>query len=71
MYANRYHANRPAPLTAADRARMAAAIARFDAERAAALRRERLARAAAVALIIAAGVALFYAASEPAALIVA
>lgn len=71
MYANRYHANRPSPLTAADRARMAAAIARFDAERAAALRRERLARAAAVALIIAAGVALFYAASEPAALIVA
>lgn len=71
MYANRYRANRPSALTAADRARMAAAIARFDAERAAALRRKRLARAAFVALIVAAGVALFYAASAPAALIVA
>lgn len=65
MYANRYHANRPSALTAADRARMAAAVARFDAARAAARRRERFARAAAVALIIAAGVTPFYAASEP------
>lgn len=66
MYANRHHAARPSALTAADRARQAAAVARADAARAAARRRERVARFAVVALAVAAGLALFYAASEPA-----
>lgn len=68
MYANRHHAARPSALTAADRARQAAAVARADAARAAARRRELLARFAVVALAVAAGLALFYAASEPDAL---
>lgn len=59
-------AAQPDRITPADRARMAAAVARADAARAAARRRERVARLAVVALVIAAGVALFYAASEPA-----
>lgn len=66
MYANRHHAARPSALTAADRARQAAAVARADAARAAARRREVLSRLIVCALAVAAGLALFYAASEPA-----
>lgn len=55
----------PSKITAADRARMAAAVARADAARAAARRRERLARLAVVAAVVAVAVAMFYAASGP------
>lgn len=66
MYANRHHAARPSALTAADRARMAAAVRRADELRARAVRRERVARLAVIAAVIVAAVAMFYAASEPA-----
>ena len=65
MYANHHASARPSALTAADRARMAAAVARADAARAAARRRERVARLAVLALAAVAAVALFYAASAP------
>lgn len=60
MYANRTHANRPTRITAADRARQAAAIARHDKRQAQARARERVARLAVFAMAIIAGVMLFY-----------
>lgn len=64
MYANRTRANRPTRITAADRARQAAAIARHDKRQAQARARERISRLIAYCAVIVIGVALFYAATN-------
>lgn len=64
MTSNRYHANRPTPYTAANRARMAAAIAAHDKRIARAAMWNRLYRIAYTCAAIALGVALFYSATN-------
>lgn len=64
MYANRTHANRPTRMTAADRARQAAAIARHDKRQAQARARERIAHLIVICCFIVAAVAGFYAATD-------
>jgi hypothetical protein len=59
----RYHSAKPSPLTADQRARMAAAVARHDARIATAARKARLARLAYVCASIALSVAVFYSAT--------
>lgn len=66
MYANRTHANRPTRITAADRARQAAAIARHNKRQERERARERINRLIVIGCFIVAAVAGFYAASEPA-----
>lgn len=60
---NRHHANRPSRYTAADYARMDAAIQARERLIAMQRARERIARLAFVAMVIFLTVALFYAAS--------
>ena len=60
----RHHARRPDALTPADRLRMQRAAEAWDARIAAARRRERLARLAYVAGLLALAVHLFYAATN-------
>lgn len=59
-------AARPSRITAADRARQRAAVARHDARIARERARQRVARLIVAALVAAAAVAGFYAATEPA-----
>lgn len=63
MYANRTHANRPTRITAADRARQAAAIARHDKRQAQARARERINRLITCCAVIVIGLVLFYSAT--------
>lgn len=64
MYANRTHANRPTIITAADRARQAAAVARHDKRQARDRARERIARLIVIGCFIVAAVAGLYAATD-------
>ena len=64
MNINRYASNRPTVLTASDRARQAAAIARHDAAIARNAAWGRLYRIAYTCAAIALGVALFYSATN-------
>lgn len=54
----------PSPITDAERARMARAAAAWDARIASARRRERVARLAYMAVMLALAVALFYSATN-------
>lgn len=63
MNANRHHANRPTAITPEDRARMARAAAAWDERIARARRRERVARLAYLAGVLALAVKLFYSAT--------
>ena len=54
----------PSPIIESDRIRMARAVAAYDARQAAKRRRERIARLAYVAGVLALAVALFYSATN-------
>lgn len=59
MNANRNHANRPTGLTAVDRARQAAALAKHDAQVRAERRAEHIKAFATVALVVGLAVVFF------------
>ena len=61
---NRRHADKPTRYTAADRARIAAHLARIDAQVAANRRFEKFCAIATCALVVLAGIALFYVATN-------
>ena len=61
---NRRHADKPTRYTPADRARIAAHLARIDAQVAANRRMETFYAIAACALVVLTGVALFYVAAN-------
>ena len=61
---NRRHADKPTAYTPADRARIAAHLARIDAQVAANRRMEIFCAIATCALVVLAGIALFYVATN-------
>lgn len=64
MNANRFHARRPEPLSPADRARQAAAVARMEKRNAWKRAKSRLSRLAVICIAIGLTVALFYSATN-------
>ena len=61
---NRRHADKPTAYTPADRARIAAHLARIDVQVAANRRMERFCAIATCALVVLTGIALFYVATN-------